>query len=275
MDKYVVALDLHGTLLDPAWSIPGPAAGHLCSVIDSLRDRCRFCIATGNDLEFVHQHVPAALLKRIDAVILETGAVLAAGERELVLAGDAAIGRIRELERHLRADLPGEVLFLGRRLASISLFTRSEDGGTDPARLHLRILARVAELGFAGEVTVTHSDVAVDIIPAGFSKYTGVLRFAGTSPTIGIADSLNDLALIRDADSAFLPANASPALLTALQAAGRAIIPLEAGRWPDPSEAGQSGRAYTDGVLDILAFLAEHLPQNIGAVGDDRIDPEP
>jgi hypothetical protein len=247
----------------------------LVAALSRLGDRCRFCIATGNDLEFVTSRVPAKVLDHIEAVILETGAVAVEQGRERILASEEELAPIRGLERQLRAEPPEGVLYFARRLATISLFTRSEAGGTDPARLFPRVKSLVGATGLADEVTVTHSDVAVDIIPGGFSKYTGLKRIAGGSPVIGIADSLNDLVLIRDTDLAFVPANASPALLEALDRAGRSLIPLADWKGPADSAVGQSGRGYTEGVLEILTALAEHLPQEVGPVGDDGIDPEP
>ncbi len=277
MNIFIVALDLHGTLLDRTWSIPVQRARQLSIALMELSDRCRFCLATGNDLEFVHRHVPAPVLEHIESIILETGTVVAEQGSERILVRESERRPIGELDAILRADPPPGVLFFARRLATISLFTRNEQGGADPAGLYPHIRTLVAENGYDTAVTVTHSDVAVDIVPAGYSKYTGLERIAGERPTIGIADSLNDLALIRDTDRAFLPANASPALLDALAAAGREVIPLDTidVQQGTGTAIGQSRSACTTGVLEILAFLAEYLAQDIGPVGNDRIHSEP
>ena len=82
-------------------------------------------------------------------------------------------------------------------------------------------------MGYEAHVLVTHSDVAVDIIPVGFNKFKGLSMASEAPSLIGIADSLNDIHLIEDADFAFLPANASPALLETLEIRGRRVISLE------------------------------------------------
>ncbi len=286
--SYTVALDLHGSLLDPAWRIPAELVPELTAALESLSEVCRFCLATGNDLPFVRRHVPPPVLDLMDAVVLETGCVLAAGDNEEVLVGEDLRLRVKELETVLRADPPPGVRYFARRLATISLFTRTEEGGADPAGLHPRVVDLVERHGFADTVAVTHSDVAVDIIPRGYSKYTGVRTAAGGGSLIAIADSLNDRDLILGADRAFLPANTSPALLAALAGAGRVVAPLPgtwiAGEAPvEDRSAGddaagviyRSGTGYTRGVIEILRFLGEHLPQQVGPVGDDGINPEP
>jgi hypothetical protein len=167
---------------------------------------------------------------------------------------------MRELERRLRdKSLPG-IEYFARRLATISMFTKTELGGPDPKQLYPIVIDTVEKLGFGADVLVTHSDVAVDIIPAGFNKITGLRHIADAPSLIGIADSLNDLHLIADADRAFLPANASTALLSTLEDRGLDVKPL-GGSTQNPSGAiEQSEFSNTEAVIDILHFLRDHLP---------------
>jgi len=257
--EYAVGIDLHGTLLDDSWQIPEGLVEELTVALRSIKKSCELFLCTGNDLTFVRERIGRDLSSLFDGFVLETGCVVSDGSGEDVLVPPRPLSGLRELEERLRDEpLPG-IEYFARRLATISMFTKTERGGPDPTHLYPRVMERVEELGYGEEVLVTHSDVAVDIIPAGFNKFTG-LRHAAEAPSlIGIADSLNDVHLIADAHRAFLPANASPALLKALRDRGRDVEPLEKCSRTSNRTIAISESRYTEAVIDILHFLRHHL----------------
>lgn len=269
---FAVGIDLHGTLLDERWQVPDRLRGELEVSLGSVRPFCELFLCTGNDLTFLHEHIQPRLLGLFDGFVLETGCVSSDGESEEVLVPPEILSTIKSLETQLRDRALPEVRYFARRLATISLFTKTEGGGPNPTRLFREVRRAVQEMGYEAEVLVTHSDVAVDIIPSGFNKFRG-LRLASEAPSlIGIADSLNDLHLIENADISFLPANASPALMEALEVRGRKVRPLEAvetrsrnqialeefGRTTGGTIA-MSGFRHTEAVIQILRFLGQHL----------------
>lgn len=256
---FAVGIDLHGTLLDERWRVPDRLKGELEVSLGSIRPLCELFLCTGNDLTFLHEHMEPNLLGLFDGFVLETGCVVSDGESEEVLVPPKALSTIKSLETQLRdRALPG-VRHFARRLATISLFTKTEEGGPDPTGLFPEVKRAVKGMGFDEEVLVTHSDVAVDIIPADFNKFKG-LRLASEAPSlIGIADSLNDIHLIEDADYSFLPSNASPALLERLETHGREVIRLEDSRRNRRGTIAISGSRHTEAVIQILRFLSQHF----------------
>jgi hydroxymethylpyrimidine pyrophosphatase-like HAD family hydrolase len=255
---FALGIDLHGTLLDKGWTVPDSLAGDLRDTLESLSPVCDLFLCTGNDLTFLNARLDTDLLVLFDGYVLETGCVVSRGQKEEILVPDDTLARIKELEDRLRKVGFQEVCYFARRLATISMFTRTETGGTDPALLFPEVSAKVKETGFGDDVFVTHSDVAVDIIPMGFNKLTGLRLASAASVLIGIADSLNDLHLIRGADLAFLPANASPSLLKAIEEGERPVVALE--EWgPASGAVGMAPSPHTEGVIEILRSLRHHL----------------
>ena len=257
---FAVGIDLHGTLLDKSWQIPAELVEELTAALRSIQQSCELFLCTGNDLTFLRGHIEHVLLSLFDGFVLETGCVVSFGSDEEVLVPPELLSLMRKLERRLRDEpLPG-VEYFARRLATISMFTKTARGGPDPTFLYPQVEKRVEELGYADEVLVTHSDVAVDIIPTGFNKFTGLRQIANAPSLIGIADSLNDVHLIADADRAFLPANASPALLQTLNDRGLDVLPLESSSQIQTGMIAKSVSHHTEAVIDILHFLRDHLP---------------
>ena len=254
-----VGIDLHGTLLDETWQIPDRLADELDTALRSVQPLCELFLCTGNDLTFVQDRIGHELASLFDGFVLETGCVVSHGSDEEVLVPPGPLSSMKALELRLREDpLPG-IEYFGRRLATISLFTKTERGGADPTHLFPLVTITVEELGFRETVLVTHSDVAVDIIPAGFNKFTGLRRATKAPFLIGIADSLNDLHLIANANWALLPANASPSLLAELGSMGRRVEPLSAFQPGSEGTIGMSESRHTEAVIEILSFLCQHL----------------
>jgi len=257
---HAAGIDLHGTLLDRRWRIDEGSLKRLTRAIEALRDHCLFFICSGNDVSFLHNHLTTATMSLFDGYILETGCIISDGTIEQVLVSPGDMASIGALEDILRSHRFPEVRYFAPRQATVSLFTRTADGGNDPADLMPRVVDAVVETGFGDRVYVTHSDVAVDVIPRGYDKLSGLGVAAGGLKTIGIADSLNDLPLIAGADLAFLPANASPALESVLDSTPEVVL--------------KSRSASTGAVVEIIEFLFEYLSQEGGPVCDDAVDPE-
>lgn len=257
--RYLIGVDLHGTLLGEGWRVTEDARPALTEALTSVRDFCRVYVCSGNDRTFIDTHVPDEVRACFDGFVLETGCVLSDGASEEIIVPEQLTRMIHALRARLETKAFPEVKCFGRRLITISLFTRDESGGLDPAAFHPKVDAAVREAGFDDRVLVTHSDVAVDIVPKGYNKFTG-LRHAGAGlRTIGIADSLNDIHLIRDADHAFLPANASPKLAPLLAEAGMRIEPLTDDAPIEPNVVLQSPRPATWGLVDALRFIDRRL----------------
>jgi len=256
--KYVIGIDLHGTLLDHEWEIKPEFRPALLKTLQAVGDFSTIYVCTGNDLSFIDRYIPADIRSCFSGFILETGCVLSDGKSETVIVPAEKIGKIKALEKQLQAMEFPEVKYFARRHCTISMFTRTESGGSDPAGLMPMVEAAVRQLGFGDGVQVTHSNVAVDIIPIGFNKFTGIRHVAAGLKTIGIADSLNDIHLLIDATWAFIPANSSAGLLRELGLIKRPVRSLAEWQLNSDRSIWRSRYATTEGVIDILKFLERH-----------------
>lgn len=254
MTKHLIGIDLHGTLLDPQWRIPAALETALSDALESLKETCEIAICSGNDLFFINRYLPEHIRKHFDDYVLETGCVISNGLQERVIISPEATADIMRLNKLLQQEkIPG-VKYFARRLASISLFTKHENSGIDPASIYQDIVRRVARAGFAGRVMVTHSDVAVDIIPNSYDKLTGLQYLADGRMIIGIADSFNDLAMITGADLAYLPANAGTRLLEELQSRK-----LRVGNHDGTERIIMMEHGFTRGVIDALEHIRSRI----------------
>jgi hydroxymethylpyrimidine pyrophosphatase-like HAD family hydrolase len=252
---YVVGIDLHGTLLDDEWEIKPRLLLELTRTLQAVAGFCRIYVCSGNDLNFIHRYVPAKVRTHFSGYVLETGCVLSDGITENIMVPAEQVRAVKKLEKQLMQMAFPEVKYFARRLCTISLFTRTESGGSDPADFHPLVEAVIRKLGLGESMLVTHSNVAVDILPSGFTKFSGIRHVAAGHRTVGIADSLNDIHLLTDADLAFIPANGSRRLIQELEQGGHRVRPLS--EW----KAGSTGTVWrsrfptTEGVIDILRFL--------------------
>lgn len=254
--KYIIGIDLHGTLLDDHWQVRPQVRDRMVTALTKLNDFCAVYVCSGNDLTFIPEFVPDEVRALFEGYVLETGCVVSDGEQETVIVPDTQIAEIKMLEAALKKDTPRQVKYFARRLATISLFTRDEHGGPDPLDIFDEVCQKVAELGCADKVLVTHSNVAVDIIPVGFNKFTGISHVAAGRKTIGIADSLNDLHLVLDSDRSFLPVNASSKLLEVLVQKGYSVEALTNGT---DARIMQSSLPSTDAVIETLEYIEQKL----------------
>jgi hypothetical protein len=231
----------------------------LLDALDSVLDICDVYVCSGNDLTFIERYVPAPVRDRFKGYILETGCVLSDGFEEVVLVPGEVLDDIKRLESALKAERIPEVKYFARRLATVSAFTRDEREGTGPEIIFDRIKEMVRELGYSNSVYVTHSNVAVDIIPVGFDKYTALEHVAKGRRTIGIADSLNDSHLILNADHGFVPKNASSALMELTGHEGRSPVPLADTATSSEISIRSSEKQSTECVIEVLRFIDAKL----------------
>lgn len=257
--KYVLGIDLHGTLLDDEWEIKENIKGKLISSLKSINNFCSVYICSGNDLAFVKKYIPEEILRSFEGYVLETGCVISDGNKEEIIIPKNLIKDIKKLENILRNKNFEEVKYFARRLTTISLFTKTVTGGSDPAEFYPKVKETVKKLGYSKKVHVTHSSVAVDIIPRGHNKFSGIKHIAKGLETIGIADSLNDIHLINNADYSFIPANVSPGLLRELKEKGKNIINMEETSRTGKEVVLQSRYKTTKAVVEILEFINKNL----------------
>ena len=269
-NMYIIGIDLHGTLLDEQWAIKDEIKQDLITQLNEVKKIAKVYVCSGNDITFIHKYIPEDVVKCFDGYVLETGCVVSEGNEEKIIIPQDLIAVIKELESKLKEKNFKQVKYFGRRLITISLFTKDEFSGTDPVEFFPQAMSVVKDLGFEDKVLVTHSNVAIDIIPKGYNKFTGLKYVAGEDQTIGIADSLNDLALITDADYAFIPANASINLVEKLKSLGKEIVAIpqnsatgspfgKGGREEKKNCVFQSQYNETSGVIDSLRFINFNL----------------
>jgi hydroxymethylpyrimidine pyrophosphatase-like HAD family hydrolase len=250
MVALVLGLDLHGTLLQPGEILPPELVPPLAAAAARLQTKIDLMICTGNDLEFVQRKVPPELLGHFAACVLETGCSMSPdGRTERVLTSPPERAAIAALEARLAAARFPEIDYFAHRLTTISMFCR------DPRAFFARVSDFVAKTPEAPAVLVTYSSVAVDILPAGYHKARGLIALASGRPTIGVADSMNDLPLLAQADYAFAPANLAPELIPILKEKGRSVVPLKNQSALTPGTVAVAEKNETFGVLEILEFL--------------------
>jgi len=247
----LLGIDLHGTLLDPDETFPMDQLDETCDLLAQLSTRICAVACTGNDLSFVASVLPLPLLRQLEGFVLETGCSYAASVEgpEVVYVPDEICILRDELELRLREQNFSEVTRFGRRLASISLFT------SNPRSFADRVAKIIQGWGFADAFSVTYSSVAIDIIPHGYDKLSGLRRAAGSAPLYGIADSVNDLPLLAGADLAFAPANLAEEATKQLIDRGNKIVELTESV---PLKAGyviKASASEVRGVIEILRLL--------------------
>ena len=247
---FILGLDLHGTLLEPGEVLRPELAPRVADGLRKLRGRALRWLCTGNDLEFVRRKVPPVIMTEIDGCVLETGCSHSDnGRKEVVDTTDAERAVIAALETLLRRAGFREINYFAHRLTSISMFC-------DRPKEFFRVVEGfVRGTEFADRVHVTWSSVAVDILPAGYDKHRGLVRAAAGRKTIGVADSMNDLALLSRSDFPLAPANLAPELFPHLAAAGRALIPCSSAPALTPASVTIASQPETEGVIELLDWL--------------------
>ena len=244
----VIGIDLHGTLLDKDWFIGKDLEKPLEESLVGLEGKAKLYICTGNDLSFVKSHVPPSVRRYFTGYVLETGCVISEDkEKEKVITTEEERERIKSLRERIEArGLPFD--FMGRRLSSISLFTKN------PKRLYQAIGDFLKGEKIEG-VNFFWSDVAVDIVPSGYNKYTGLKSVSNREKTVGIADSMNDASLLINVDYGFLPKNAPQELLDYIRKRGKKLVNIKDVSSLNQSYVVQANKERTEGVMEILNLI--------------------
>ena len=257
--RSVIGIDLHGTLLNRDWSVSEILLPELIDAVNRVRSQAYIFICSGNDFCFTREVLPAPLFNIIDGYILENGCLFSDGNEERLLVNSNQIKIIKFLEKELqKMDLP-DLLFFAHRRATISLFTKDHREGNLPDNLFEYLSNILQKHHLSKEITITHSDVAVDILPAGNSKFSGISRVCPEQNIIAIADSCNDWEFLYRATESFLPQNCSPYIVNRFEKRGFSILPVEEYRKSFEKRVYRSSYSYTEGVLDILVRLADSL----------------
>ncbi len=251
---FILGLDLHGTLLEPGEIIRDELVSEVAARLASLRGRLVRFVCTGNDLDFVKRKVPEPIIREMEGCVLETGCSASLDwETEKVLTTAEEIEAMRGLERAIREEGFREINYFAHRLTTISMFC------DDPKGFYEKVRDFVEGGDYSGRAHVTYSSVAVDILPPGYDKYQGLFLVAGGKKTIGVADSMNDLALLAKADYAFAPRNMAPELEPILTGRGRDIIPIAEAKGLIENAVILADLSETRGVMRILDFIGKSV----------------
>ncbi len=229
-----IGIDMHGTLVPS--DTEDVAAQHVGALIEAMRAArvkagARLYLCTGNDFAYVRERLNPAVLSEFTGFVLECGCVVRSGSTTEVLVSPETTFSMRRLETELRnARLPG-LRFFGHREAIVTAFNAWPDG--DPSSkasaetldlLASTVRSVVAEMNMECRVSVMKAGVAVDVVPVGHSKLTGLLFVAGSTDTFAIADSMNDADLLLGTDRALIPLDAQRDLIDHIRVSGREHI---------------------------------------------------
>ncbi|MBN2790546.1 MAG: HAD family phosphatase [Candidatus Delongbacteria bacterium] len=247
---FYIGIDLHGTLINNEEKIAEGSLQYLETLLKNKPDNFRIYICTGNDLLFVQRKLKD-VFELFDGAILETGCVISNDKKsENIIVPKELLIKIKEVEDILLDEDHPEVYKFARRLATISLFTKY---GISIPEFHTKMQNELKNLDFC---RVTRSSVAVDILPNGFDKYSGLKYVAGEYGIIvAIADSLNDIEMLKQADITYMPGNADDQTVELL-AKTRSKKDLSYSIEKDSFYI--AGKKETFGVIEIL----EHLYRN-------------
>jgi hydroxymethylpyrimidine pyrophosphatase-like HAD family hydrolase len=249
---YALGLDLHGTLIEDGELIRPELRRPLIEALEAVKGDCRLFVCTGNDLTFLRRKISSDILSLFDGFILETGCVYSDGAGERVLTGPGVAASSRELEAKLKGFSDPEVYKFDRRLTSIAIFTRY---GHSPAEYKVKVEERVRSLGYDGLFYTTHSSVAVDVVPRGFDKFTGLKAVSDGLKTVGVADSMNDIHLHIGCDYSFAPKNIGEGLRRALMESGRDVVALSDAVEIVKGVTYVADGPATEGVIQILKSI--------------------
>ncbi|MBN1971137.1 MAG: HAD family hydrolase [Candidatus Delongbacteria bacterium] len=207
--KYIVGIDLHGTLLDDDEKVRSDYYDKLKNLFREKPSNFKLYVCTGNDLPFVQRKL-GDLLELFDGSVLETGAVISYDNlTETVITESVDVEKIKKLQKRLESEEFPEIYKYARRLSSISMFTNFGES----VEKFFKTTCSYLEDDKDDYYRITHSSVAVDIVPAFANKYFGLKYIANDDDIIvGIADSLNDLEMLEKSDMSFVPNNYSKKL---------------------------------------------------------------
>jgi hydroxymethylpyrimidine pyrophosphatase-like HAD family hydrolase len=226
MEKYVIAIDLHGTLFDEYWEIIPAYQASIINLIYDLRDAALFYLCTGNDLSFVKRYVPDFIMNHVQGCVLESGCIIYDFQETVYLTDAECRKKAETLQAYFRERHYPFVKSFGERKTTISLFTRGESGGEPPERYLDTVYRDLMSHPYKDDFYITFSDVAIDIIPVGFSKWKAIKNIAKSNTIISLMDSYNDKEIALSSDYTIMPKNVSPQLIDYLKMHQKIIMPL-------------------------------------------------
>ena len=258
MKKYVVALDLHGTLLDEKWEIPSRLQKELINLLNDLSPVVEFYICTGNDYSFVEKHIPGEVIKLIDGFILETGCIVYSNGVKEYRTPEKTRKEAEALKHYLSKKNYPFVKYFGERESTITLFTADENGGEAPERFYDIINSDLLSHKYGKNFYITWSNVAFDIIPNKFSKWDTLYKISQNRLIFSFLDSYNDSGIARYSDFTFLPKNSSDKLLFYLRKNNKLIFRLKSFHL-FKNQCYISDKSFTEAVIEGLDYLKKEL----------------
>jgi len=261
--EYLISIDLHGTLLDKDENLSQDSEKILVSLLLSKPSCVKIYICTGNDLGFLERKLSKKLLDLFDGVVLETGVIISLDKKNKeVLVTSSVVKEIKAIQESLIDNDYSEIYKFADRMASISMFMKHEESVFD---FYKKIKKKMSNI--EDKFRVTYSSVAVDIIPVGFNKFTGIkeiqrkLTGKRNYKIIAIADSINDYELLRDSDISFLPFNCNKKVISGLEEHKMRSIDLQSTKDVLANENCFyiSNKKTTFGVIEILEKIFKAL----------------
>ena len=257
MKKLIIAFDLHGTLLDASWGISQSNMTTILELIDTMSDIADFYLVTGNDFSFVCDYVPASFLEKIDGLILESGSIIHNFKSSTFLIDKKTTENIVELTDYFKNKKYSFVKHFGNRQCTVSLFTTDKTGGQPPESYIEIVNNDLKQHPFSDMFYLTHSNVAIDILPVNTTKYDAIRKVA-TEKSLEICsfvDSYNDKEIARFSTYTFLPKNVSLDLMKYLNSHNKLIFKCNKFHLVK-NLVYISEKSYTEAVIDGLQFLA-------------------
>ena len=258
MKKVIIALDLHGTLLDVNWKITTGNRELLLGLLNDMSPYVDFYICTGNDYSFVEKYVDKDILNLIHGFVLESGCLAYKSSQKTVLTDESTTRKTKELEEYLKSLKLPFIKYFAKREASISIFTCDESGGEVPAKFYEIIKYELDHHEYKDDFCVTWSNVAIDIIPTGYSKWNTLKKHAEDKTIISFMDSFNDKEIALYSDYCILPANSSEELIFYLRNNNRLIFPLKQSHFIK-NHGYIASTKYTDAVIEGLNYLKPNI----------------
>ncbi|MCL1827716.1 MAG: HAD hydrolase family protein [Candidatus Cloacimonetes bacterium] len=258
MKDYIVALDLHGTLLDEQWKISATQTRELIHLMKSLEGYASFYVCTGNDYDFVEKHLPADILALIDGLVLESGCILYEKRVKTYQVEDKALASAKDLHSFFTGQSYPFVRYFGKREATVSLFT-SDDKRQKPPADYVEVIKKdFSKTAYADDFYVTWSNVAIDIIPKDISKWSLINKIKNSACVIAFMDSYNDKEICEFSDFAILPKNTTDSLIHHLRWNNKLVFPLHKFHIFS-NQCYISQKPFADAVIEGLLALKESL----------------
>ena len=263
MTKTIIAIDLHGTLLGLDWKTTADSREELISLLSEMKANFDFYICTGNDFTFVEKYIDKEIQKNIHGYILESGCVVYKCLNKTLLTDDITMRKAKEIEEYFISLKLPFIKHFAKREASVSIFTYDENGGEEPVK-HFDIITDILNKHkHSDSFYTTWSNVAIDIIPNGFSKWTALKDCANDSLIISFMDSYNDKEIALNSDLCVMPNNVSHELIAHLRNNNKLVYQLNKFHFLK-NNGYITESSYTKGVIEGLKYLKSKdcLPTN-------------